>query len=196
MLDGQEDVFLCGGSFADSFFGSNALSRFTIWGGPKMAEGQSLPFAYVRADQVEEYLPGFRVVLERSLDDEWLYLVRKGVFQKGTFLPGAKEFVANSRELATELADETHISHKVLAFYASLVSDDSINQMAVGEELAHLSTVSAPTSQVEKPNRLLAIVKKDDNAKKEESETSLTDDQFFFRTLSSVVKRAPVASDR
>jgi formylglycine-generating enzyme required for sulfatase activity len=190
-LDGQEDVFLSGGSFADSYFGANALARFTIWGGPKLTDGQAIQFEYQRAAQVEEYLPGFRIVLERALDNEWLFLVRKGVFQKEAIQPNAEIFVADNIRLAPELVDDKHPVHNVLSLYAVLAAGNSASSTALSKQLAQIAqnVPSSSSADAPKPNRLLAIVKRPDNPNTATERTTESDDQIFFRLLSSLTAR-------
>lgn len=77
---------LAGGSFVDIMAGDrHAWMKFTIWGGAPfdLKEGEIRPVALADLDKggshnslCAEQMPGLRVLAERSLIDDWLYLVR------------------------------------------------------------------------------------------------------------------------
>lgn len=79
----QKLLFLAGGGFDDLMFGQRgAWQKFTIWGGYPIDLGSGGPAPFSIGDAAANDIafdedPGFRVVLERVLRDDWLLVVRR-----------------------------------------------------------------------------------------------------------------------
>lgn len=189
-LDGQEDVFLSGGSFSDTYYAENALARFTIWGGPKLADGkQPVQFAYNRSEQVANYTPGFRVVMERMLDKDWLYLVRRGVFKGKSISENASEVVISNQNVAKEIVSDGAPVHDILAFYAEVAVSRSGSRSALREQLLKMAAKSSAveSSTESKANQVLAILRKNKTATSGASSVTESDDQVYFRRVAQVI---------
>lgn len=189
-LDGQEDVFLSGGSFSDSYNARNALARFTIWGGPKLADGgQPIPFAYNRNEQVEEYTPGFRIVMERMLDKEWLFLVRRSIFNGKNVSETASKVIVMNKNVAAEIVHDDHIVHDILAIYTEIAASRPGKRSALREQLLRMAAkpLEAESSTDNKANRVLAILRKNNAVTSGASASSESDDQLFFRRIAETL---------
>ena len=118
-LETVDDLFLCGGSFADSYDGADALARFTVWGGPKLANGQPQSLT-IAADDVFDLMPGFRILLERDLAPDWMVLVRRATYRHDLPLAARAEYLARNAELARTLVPEAHAALVAFRFYRTL----------------------------------------------------------------------------
>ena len=189
-LEGVDDIFLCGGSSFLTYSGSNDLARFTVWGGPKLTGGQPQPFTNGNTI-VEDFLPGFRVVMERVLADDWLFVVRRGVFRERGIAANARQFVTTSQQLADEFVETGHPSRMILAFYEDLATSTPTSRSRLSDRVSQVATMTpniagsnAPTSAADK---LKALLKKPNTAVGSEQPS---DEQLFFRTLAGVMHRS------
>lgn len=188
-LEKQDNMFLSGGSFSDSPLGKGALARFTIWGGPDLTDGEPLPIKYGGATQVKDRMPGFRVVMEKTIVTDWLYQVRHGVFEKNSVSPSASQFLETNREIAIDCVGEKNDSVVVIDFYRALVKSEPGNR----DELAkRMSTIATDvSSSPEKSSKKMTIAEILANKKGQASGTgasSQTDDQAFFSGLAGLIQ--------
>ncbi|WP_437193370.1 formylglycine-generating enzyme family protein [Planctomicrobium sp. SH527] len=142
-LETQAELFLCGGSFMDSYFGTNALKRFTIWGGPTLTGDHAEPVA-ASNDLVFDKAPGIRVLMERTLVDDWLFVVRQNVFQTNQIKMGAADFVVESQSLLKDIAVIDHPAERVLQFYLQLILSSNGNDAELKAELKKFVDLDKP----------------------------------------------------
>ncbi|WP_161603380.1 formylglycine-generating enzyme family protein [Blastopirellula marina] len=125
--DEAKSFFLAGGGFNHSLDRNFAdWVTFSIWGGYPMQDGAASAYsmAQIESDNiVQDMLPGLRVLLDRRLTHDWLFLVRKeAVLTPSDSLDEIQQrlirFRANVQELAT--SDELEPSAGKISFYESL----------------------------------------------------------------------------
>ena len=190
-LAGQENVFLSGGSFMDSYFGPKALNRFTVWGGPKLTDDEPQPFA-AQPDIVFDKAPGFRVLMERVLADDWLFVLRKGVFQKRDIAAGAAVYLTSSRTVVNELTEVEHPSRVAIDFYTELVASRSGSSQRLQENLlkvAQMPSASNSSGGSSAASKLSALVKKPDPDKGADVGQTASDEGAYFQSLATLLKR-------
>jgi formylglycine-generating enzyme required for sulfatase activity len=186
-LNGQANVFLAGGCFLDSYLGEKALSRFTLWGGPKLTNGMMpQPFEY-QSDLVGEFNPGFRVLIEREIAADWLYALRKGLYADGRWTKGASSHLDKSQQLTTELTDGRHPCRQAIEFYRTLIgleTDAGLRASQVFEQLASFNA-EAP-SRPKKPRTVMLDEQPVPAAAAPGSPPAVSDDVLFWNTLAVV----------
>lgn len=196
-LDGQDDMFLSGGSFIDSYYGTKALNRFTVWGGPKLDGDEPQPFA-AQSDIVFDKAPGFRVLMERVLAEDWLFALRKGVFQKREISTGANEYLATSRPVVEELTNSEHPSRAVLKFYTELAGSRGRTSQGLIESLENVAQSSPDAIRSEgasAASKIAAILNKNAPEKIADGNQNSSDESAYFRTLAAVLKSSPGAKE-
>lgn len=138
LLTGQADMisedepatfFLAGGGY------NHALGRnvsdwpsFSIWGGQPMKDGEDSSFTFTQIEDenvVQDFLPGVRLLLERRLADDWVFIIRQeAVFNSGASLNEIKQRLDVHRQSVRELAIDTSLerSESTISFYEALAS--------------------------------------------------------------------------
>lgn len=171
-LAGQGGVFLAGGSFNDSFTQSNSVLRFTIWGGPKLSESHApAPFEY-SPSLIEEYYPGFRVVMRRGIRPDWLFVIRSDYYRDIQDGNAATESLATSRKILTELTESGHRGHSVIHFYESLIQKQEGN---IAESRAHFEEFKKANSKSSASSSGKSILEQIANKNKGIEETTSPD---------------------
>ena len=190
-MNGYENSFLSGGSFGDSYFGPGSLTRFTFWGGGKLTDGKPGPFPY-SADIVQDQAPGFRIVMERLLAKDWLYLVRRSVNQGGDIV-SQKSYMDESENLVRELTPTNSTELKIIGFY-KLLHDSSTSKSQLAEHLTSIAGItnsaageSAGSAAAGKLNALLQK-KSGDGAPAKAATSTESDDQAYFRYVASRIR--------
>lgn len=180
-MSGFENAFLSGGSFNDSFFEPNSLSRFTFWGG-KLTEGKPGPIAY-STELVEDQVPGFRMAMDRVLAKDWLFVVRRA-FRKGEEAP---DELATSERLVQELTEVDARERKIMAFYSTLNQNRDAGQeiAAVLRTVAEIKDEADPAvASTSAADKLNALVKKPKGSTNASSATpDANDDQIYMRFI-------------
>jgi hypothetical protein len=188
-LEKQPGIFLSGGSFNDRIFGKSAIARFTIWGGPKLTEGEAQEFEYGEA-QIKDYIPGFRILMDRTLSKDWLYIVRNGVYEKNLINQKALSFLDSNRKLAVECVGVNDQSIAVIDFYRDLVVSKPENRSQFASRIRQIAKLQPSVES--NPSAKLSI--KDLLASnKPTSPTSgsanQSDDQEFFSNLANLMQQ-------
>lgn len=187
---GESSVFLAGGSFTDSFDEPNGILRFTIWGGPKMVDNlQPAPFEYQR-DQVSEFSPGFRPIMDRNIREDWLFALRSGLFERSEFRASAGDFLIGSKGLLAELATKEHPAWASVQFYEGLMQLKQGKKKVAATLFNQLAQASSKVPSVKK-SLLDRFAADEDKAKTESSpaeKPQVNDDQLFWQSLSRVVE--------
>lgn len=197
-LDGQDDMFLSGGSFIDSYFGTKALNRFTVWGGPKLDGDEPQPFA-AQPDIVFDKAPGFRVLMERVLAEDWLFALRKGVFQKREISTNANEYLAASRPVVDELTNSEHPSRVVLKFYSELAGSRGRTSQGLIESLEKAAQMPSDADSSEggsAASKIAAILNKKPPEKVADGVEGSSDEGAYFRSLAAMIKSSPNAGEK
>lgn len=188
----QEDVFLSGGSFSDSYFGAKALSRFTVWGGPKLTDDQPQPFSF-QAEIVLDTVPGFRVLMERVVADDWLFALRRGVFEKRLMSANAPNYLKSSNAVVLELTESDHPARSAVEFYSELAASRTAVPVRFGETLkkvAQMRPTPSSGGSGSAASKLAALVKKT-NETSTPGESSSSDEGDYFQALAAVVQLTP-----
>ena len=140
---------------------------------------------------IEDYYPGFRVVMERILADDWLLVVRHGVFNKRRVAANARQFVTTSQILADEIVAADHPSKMILAFYKDLATSTPTSRSRLRDRVSQLATMTSNSAGSNAPmsaaDKLNALLKKPNTAAGSEK---TSDEQLYFRTLASVIQRS------
>jgi formylglycine-generating enzyme required for sulfatase activity len=190
-MTGYENSFLSGGSFKDSYFGPGSLTRFTFWGGGKLTDGKPGPFPY-SAEIADDQAPGFRIVMERLLAKDWLYMVRRSAKQEGD-LVSRKSYMDDSENLIRELTPTNSTELKVIGFY-KLLSDSSTSRSQLA---GHLTSIAGITDSAAGESagsaaagKLNALLKKNsgDGAPAKAATSAESDDQTYFRYVASRIR--------
>jgi formylglycine-generating enzyme required for sulfatase activity len=188
-VNGYENSFLSGGSFIDVPFGPGALNRFTIWGGGILTEGKPSPFPY-NEDIVTDQAPGFRVVMERALSKDWLFLVRKSINENNEEADMAS-YLADSERLIRELTPIGSTEQKVIGFYkllrSPLVDRSQLNAQLIAVANAKGSANNSDGASTTAANKLNALLKKKPNESTVATPAGNveSDDQQYFRYVAS-----------
>jgi len=188
-LEKQPGIFLSGGSFNDRIFGKSAIARFTIWGGPKLTEGEAQEFEYGEA-QIKDYIPGFRILMDRTLSKDWLYMVRNGVYEKNLINQKASSFLDSNRKLAVECVGVNDQSIAVIDFYRDLVVSKPENRSQFASRIRQIAKLQP---SVESNPSAKLIIKDLLASNKPTSPTSgsanQSDDQEFFSNLANLMQQ-------
>lgn len=184
-LAGNEEFFLCGGSLGDSYLGTNALNRFTLWGGPKLSGDQPQPIAY-NPDLVLNNMPGFRIVMERSMSRDWMQLLRKSVFSNRQLSPSTIDYVRLCRPIVEELTEVNHPSRVAIDFYNELASRTKPQGKLVEVLQRAAKMESKSGGQSSAVNKLSLLVSKP-TPEKISSGTG-SDDAEYFQLLAALVE--------
>lgn len=190
-LTGQEDVFLSGGSFGDSYVGAKSLSRFTVWGGPRLTEDQPQPFAF-DSEIVLDTIPGFRVLMERVISDDWLFVLRNGVFQKRQISNTATEYLKSNRTVVDELTEAASPLRLAMDYYAELAANRPGGSQRFQETLLKVSQISTATSSIggsNAANKLAALIKKTNPDKTADDSLAVSDEGAYFQSLAALVQQ-------
>lgn len=179
-LERVEDLFLCGGSFGDSYFRAGALQRFTIWGGPQMTDGQPAPIT-VTSETILDHTPGFRVLMERTLAADWTRLVRKAAIRGGRILPPGARYLAENEATISRITDAGHPARTAVRFYRELIAARQSHRPISPEIVSDVSALAAKgTKESSVANRLRnALASSAAGEKKKVS--PLTGDAAFFQ---------------
>ncbi len=188
-LDGQGNLFLAGGFFAEPYHGENILSHFTLWGGPKLTEGTPQPFEY-ESGLVGEFSPGFRVLMERKIASDWLFALRQGLYAQGHWKPSARTYLDESQRLLDELADANHPGIVTIEFYRTLQTFDAGGKSRAAKMFDRLAQAKPEAPLRAKPNYAALLDDTPSPAATIEA-TPVNDDALFWRTLSMVQSARP-----
>jgi formylglycine-generating enzyme required for sulfatase activity len=125
--DTSKSFFLAGGSY------NSALGRkvsdwitFSIWGGQPMKEGaaDAYSFSDLKTDNiVQDSPPGFRVLLERVLARDWLFVIREAtIMNEKDNLKAIQDQLSEHRRLVAELSTgkDRKIAEARISFYEAL----------------------------------------------------------------------------
>ncbi|WP_417389882.1 SUMF1/EgtB/PvdO family nonheme iron enzyme [Gimesia sp.] len=200
-LEGQNNIFLCGGGLTVNYFEPNAINRFTVWGGPTLRavnDWESQPFDYQKdaqgqpVDHVFEYFPGFRLAMEKVLADDWLVLIRRKFFNQQKISETAASQISSASILAKDLAEKDHAVFPTLEFYAALAESKPDNRMEIMDRAIRVAKQSSATPESNPDsakNRLAALLNKSKSKKSSENNSSpKSDELLYFQTLEMVVK--------
>ncbi|GDY08239.1 hypothetical protein LBMAG52_17250 [Planctomycetia bacterium] len=188
-LTGQENVFLSGGSFAESY-GGKLLSHFTVWGGPKLTDDQPQPFAF-QSEIVSDQMPGFRVLMERVISEDWLFVLRKGVFQKRQITTAAAEYLKSSRAVVDELTEAENPSRVAIDFYTELTANRSISSQRFHEillKVSQMQSAASPSGSGSAASKLAALLMKTDPDKATDNSQVASDEGAYFQSLAALVQ--------
>lgn len=189
-LQNQGGVFLAGGCFADTYEGAGALAKFTIWGGPKLGEGKSpQPFEYTEEVVLDTY-PGFRVLMERSIRDDWLFALRSGLFTNRRLNTTAAVQLAESQKLLTELADKDHPAWMSILFYQALLAQAGGHPTPEATTLlTQFVAASSVSKPVKKKSILEAFATQDTPAASDAAVdvSQLSDDQLYWQAFQQLI---------
>lgn len=190
-LDADAEFFLCGGSFVDSYFGTNALKRFTIWGGPTLSGDHADPIT-ASAELVFDKAPGFRLLMERTVADDWLFVIRENVFQSGKFKPNAVDFVAASQENLKEIAIVNHPSERVLQFYLQLALSSGNARQELAAEVQKFVSHDKPAESPAEVSDLTAKLRQRLGERSGSGTTDAIpkDDSEYFQSLASLLSNS------
>lgn len=192
-MNGYENAFLSGGTFKDSYFTAGALSRFTFWGGSQLTDGKASLFTYSQ-DIVEDKAPGFRIVMDRALAKDWLYLVRKSVRKSEGRSPVEVQYLVDSERLIADLTPKDSEERQVIAFYR-LLANPVFQKSEFASHLITLSKLESPTDTGEvsasaTANNLNALLNKKNTATAPTSKKNVeTDDQIYFRYVATRISK-------
>lgn len=186
----QGGVFFAGGCFLDSYQGANALAKFTIWGGPTLGEGNNpQPFEYTE-DAVIDKDPGFRVLMERNIREDWLYALRKGMYTNRRLNTTAAAHLTDSYKLLTELAEKDHPAWSSVVFYQALVAQSGSQTPEATRLLAQFIT-EAPTTKPAKKKSILDAFADDNksppNPDPSTKESEVSDDLLYWQAYQQLV---------
>lgn len=138
---------------------------------------------------MDDQAPGFRIVMDRLLSKDWLYLVRKRMRQKGDLLV-INTYLDDSENLIRELASNEAPELKVIGFY-KLLNDASASGSQLSEQLTLIASVndatgsdSAGDAAAKKLNSLLKS-KPAERAAGKKAASAESDDQAYFRYVAS-----------
>ncbi|RLS84472.1 MAG: hypothetical protein DWI07_02410 [Planctomycetota bacterium] len=190
VLENQSNIFLSGGSFnASLILGRGAIARFTIWGGPVLTEGVARDFIY-HESQINEYIPGFRILMERTLSKDWLYMVRNGVYEKNLLNQKASSFLDSNRKLAVECVGVNDQSIAVIDFYRDLVVSKPENRSQFASRIRQIaklqpSVESSPSAK----DALKDILASKKPATASSGSVNQSDDQEFFSNLANLMQQ-------
>lgn len=188
-IDGQSNLFLAGGFFAEPYHGEKMLSHFTLWGGPKMTDSTPQPFDY-EPGLVGDFYPGFRVLMERTIASDWLFALRRGLYTEGRWRSSAKAHLDGSQRLLDELADANHSGVLAIELYRALQSPDAGREVSVAKIFDRLAQAKPETPARAKPNLAELLADTPKPASTTEA-MPVNDDALFWRTLSVVQSAAP-----
>lgn len=188
-LDGQGNLFLAGGCFAEPYHGENILAHFSLWGGPKLTDGTPQPFEY-EPKLVGEFSPGFRVLMERTIASDWLFALRRGLYTEGRWQPSAKTHLDESQRLLNELADANHPGVTAIELYRTLQAPDAGGGARAAQIFERLAQAKPETPARAKPN-LAALLADTPKPAATTEATPVNDDALFWRTLSVVQSAVP-----
>ena len=185
----QGGVFFAGGCFLDRYEGANALTKFTIWGGPTLGEGNNpQPFEYTD-DAVMDKDPGFRVLMERSIREDWLFALRNGLYTNRQLNATATAHLTDSHKLLTELADKDHPAWSSVVFYQALVAQSGHQPPEATRLLAQFITEASTTKPAKKKSILEAFAAKDAPANPDPSteRSAVSDDLLYWQAYQQLV---------
>ena len=142
--DDKSSFVLAGGSYNQAL-DRNASDwiRFSIWGGPYMPDGKPKPYALSDLESqnvVQDFVPGFRVVLERVLADNWVFVIRETtVLNEKATLNDINKQLADHRDVVAELAtgSELALARVTIGYYEALASYQKGNRKAGARLLAN-----------------------------------------------------------
>lgn len=200
-LEGQNSIFLCGGGLSENYYQRRQINRFTVWGGPTLRETNNWepePFVYQRTpqgqpfDHVLDYLPGFRIVMEKVLADDWLVLVRRNFFDQRKVSDTAATQISSAVKLAETLVAKDHAVFPVLDFYAALAESKPANRTTILNRAIQVAKQSsaAPESDINSAkNRLAALLNNSKTNKESENDSQKKSDELlYFQVLESVAR--------
>lgn len=170
--------FLSGGCFADSFLRPGELAKFTVWGGPKLEDGKPAPFA-CDDEVIEDLFPGFRIIVERYLADNWLFALRRAIYRNDQFAEDAGKSLEDADRLVHEIAPGDETAIPTLQFYYALLNysrskeEKSVNQL----EATRLRLIHRAKNTSKRLDALFGNEGTQGN--KEKIEGPSDDDQFF-----------------
>ncbi len=186
----QASVFLAGGCFGDTFKEPGALARFTIWGGPVLGEGSTpQPFEYSSHEIVQDKLPGFRILMERNIREDWLYALRTGIYSERRLKPAAISQLATSRQLLIELADKDHPAWNTVVFYEVLAAQAEHRTSDATTLLTQFATVTTEAKPAKKKSILDAFASPGAPADSGDNQPQPTvnDDQMYWQLYQQIV---------
>ena len=185
-LDGTPGVFLAGGGFTDRLEGAKALYRFTVWGGPKLDDNTKKPqgFDYT-PDLVENYTPGFRVLMEYSLIRDWLLVMRQAIYSDRGSAESANDFLKRCDTSINQLAvADDHPARAALKFYSALNAQNRRQSLPeVLRELAKASSKKATGGKVKLEN----LLGQNTQPPSEPPKTELSDEQAYFEVVAGML---------
>jgi formylglycine-generating enzyme required for sulfatase activity len=189
VLENQSNVFLAGGSYNTPILGRGAIARFTIWGGPVLTEGVARDFIY-NESQINEYMPGFRILMERTLSKDWLYMVRNGVYEKNLVNQKAPSFLNSNRKLAVECVGANDQSVAVIDFYRDLVVSKPEDRLQLASRIRQIaklqpSVESSPSAK----DALKDILASKKPSTASSGSVNQSDDQEFFSNLANLMQQ-------
>lgn len=127
----EATFFLAGGSYSSSVSDKVAnWITFSTWGGHPMNDGEPAPGSLSELeaqDIVNDMLPGFRVLLERVLASNWLFVIRKStVLDEKSTLNDISKRLADHRKVVAELATgrDLALAEARIQFYEALAGYD------------------------------------------------------------------------
>lgn len=188
-LEKQPGIFLSGGSFNDRIFGKSAIARFTIWGGPKLTEGEAQEFEYGEA-QIKDYIPGFRIIMDRTLSKDWLYMVRNGVYEKNLVNQKAPSFLDSNRKLAVECVGANDQSVAVIDFYRDLIVSKPENRSEFASRIRQIAKLQPSVES--NPSAKLSIkdlLASNKPTASTSGSANQSDDQEFFSNLANLMQQ-------
>jgi formylglycine-generating enzyme required for sulfatase activity len=126
-IAGENLFFLAGGGYNHGMDQNVSDWRtFSIWGGYYLKESKPAPISLDRIESdniVQDSVPGFRVLLERVLADDWLFVVRKTtVLNKNDTLELVQKNIVDQRRIVAELCTrrEYAVADARISFYEAL----------------------------------------------------------------------------
>ncbi len=130
--------FWAGGSFIDTATGKNGWMKFTIWGGfigkvdnadvgliPDTGNIVPISLQDVKdSDLLTDQAPGFRIVMQRRLRNDWRQLVRQDAALADPIAPGTLDAFAGHGRVVKELLppDQQAEAQNYLDYYAALAA--------------------------------------------------------------------------
>ena len=148
--EGKAKFFLAGGSYSSSV-SDNVFNwiTFSTWGGHPMKDREPDPGSLGELESqnvVQDMLPGFRVLLERVLASDWLFVIREStVLDEKAPLNDINEQLANHRKAIAELAtgDDLALAEARIRYYEALATYQKEGPEAGAQLAANLGSASS-----------------------------------------------------
>ena len=128
--ENKKVFFLAGGGYNDALQrNTKDWVSFSIWGGHRMTEERLPdPYSFAELQQkniAQDMLPGIRVVLDRVLSEDWLFVIREtAVFDDKSALNNVKKRLGEHRAVIAELAfgDDLVLANARIKYYEALAT--------------------------------------------------------------------------